>query len=64
MSTTKLVLKGSNGWQRIVRARRAGQPGDTFEMANLYPRDTGLRWDDWLPTPAVPVVVTSATPQP
>jgi hypothetical protein len=48
MSTTRLALKNSSGSQRIVMARRAIEPDDTFEMANLYPRDTGLPMTLWV----------------
>ncbi len=48
MSTTRLALKNSSGSQRIVMARRAIEPDDTFEMANLYPRATGLPMTLWV----------------
>ncbi len=48
MSTTRLALKNSSGSQRIVKARRTIEPDDTFEMANLYPRDTGLPMTLWV----------------
>ena len=48
MSMTRLALKNSSGSQRIVKARRAIEPDDTFEMANLYPRDTGLPMTLWV----------------
>ncbi len=48
MSAPRLALKNSRGSQRIVKARRAIEPADTFEMANLYPRDTGLPMTLWV----------------
>ena len=48
MSTTRLGLENSGGSQRIVKARRAIEPDDAFEMANLYPRDTGLPMTLWV----------------
>lgn len=48
MPVTKLALKDSGGSQRIVKARRAIESDDTFEMANLYPRDTGLPMTLWV----------------
>jgi hypothetical protein len=48
MPTPRLALKHDGGSQRIVKARRAAGSNDTFEMANLYPRDTGLPMTIWV----------------
>jgi hypothetical protein len=48
MPAPRLALKHGGGSQRIVKARRAIDPNDTFEMANLYPRDTGLPMTVWV----------------
>jgi hypothetical protein len=48
MPAPRIALKHGGGSQRIVRARRAIDPNDTFEMANLYPRDTGLPMTVWV----------------
>jgi hypothetical protein len=48
MPTPKLALKHDGGSQRIVKAGRASPSNDTFEMANLYPRDTGLPMTIWV----------------
>ncbi len=48
MPTPRLALKPDGGSQRIVKARRATGSNDTFEMANLYPRDTGLPMTIWV----------------
>ncbi len=47
MSEPRLALKNSGGSQRIVKARRANEQDD-IEMANLYPRDTGLPMTVWV----------------
>ena len=47
MSEPRLALKNSGGSQRIVKARRTNEPDD-IEMANLYPRDTGLPMTVWV----------------
>jgi hypothetical protein len=48
MPAPKLALEHDGGSQRIVKARRATASNDTFEMANLYPRDTGLPMTIWV----------------
>ncbi|MGA3400124.1 MAG: hypothetical protein ABSC95_12965 [Acetobacteraceae bacterium] len=48
MSAPRLALKHDGGSQRIVKTRRATGSNDTFEMANLYPRDTGLPMTIWV----------------
>ncbi len=45
---TRLALKRRDGSKRIVKAPRGSEPNDTFEMANLYPRDTGLPMTIWV----------------
>lgn len=47
-ATNKRALKSSDASQRIVKARQVSQSDDTFEMANLYPRDTGLPMTVWI----------------
>jgi hypothetical protein len=46
--TTRLALTKNGGSKRIVKAPRDNEPNDTFEMANLYPRDTGLPMTIWV----------------
>src|SRR5580693_5628853 len=48
MPAPKVALAHGDGSQRIVKARRAIDPNETFEMANLYPRDTGLPMTIWV----------------
>jgi hypothetical protein len=45
---TRLALKRSGGSKRIVKAQHDTEPNDTFEMANLYPRHTGLPMTIWV----------------
>ena len=45
---TRLALKRRDGSKRIVKDRHDNEPNDTFEMANLYPRDTGLPMTIWV----------------
>jgi hypothetical protein len=46
--TTRLALTKNGGSKRLVKAPRDNEPNDTFEMANLYPRDTGLPMTIWV----------------
>lgn len=48
MPAPTLALKHNAGSQRFVKTRHASQSNDTFEMANLYPRDTGLPMTVWI----------------
>ncbi|HVC62083.1 MAG TPA: hypothetical protein VND19_17185 [Acetobacteraceae bacterium] len=48
MSAPRVGLKHDGGSHRVVKARRAAGPNDTFEMACLYPRDTGLPMTIWV----------------
>ena len=48
MPAPRLALKHGGGSQRIVKARRTIEPDDTFEMANVFPRDTGLPMTVWV----------------
>jgi hypothetical protein len=48
MPAPKVALAHGDGSQRIVKGRRAIDLNDTFEMANLYPRDTGLPMTVWI----------------
>ena len=45
---TRLALTRNGSSKRIVKARRDNELDDTFEMANLYPRDTGLPMTIWV----------------
>jgi hypothetical protein len=45
---TTLREKTRSSLQRIVKARRVKTDADTYEMANLYPRDTGLPMTVWV----------------
>jgi hypothetical protein len=44
----RLALTKNGSSKRIVKAQRDNEPDDTFEMANLYPRDTGLPMTIWV----------------
>jgi hypothetical protein len=48
MRTSRLALRNDGASQRIVKASRARESNDTFEMANLYPRETGLPMTVWI----------------
>ena len=44
----RIALERHGGSKRIVKPRRRTETNDTFEMANLYPRDTGLPMTIWI----------------
>ena len=44
----RVALKRHDGAKRIVKPQRRTSAKDTFEMANLYPRDTGLPMTIWV----------------
>ena len=48
MPPPRLALRNDSASQRIVKTRRARESNGTFEMANLYPRDTGLPLTVWI----------------
>ena len=48
MPAPRLALKPGGRSQRIVTARHAIDPNDSFEMASLYSRDTGLPTTLWI----------------
>jgi len=48
MRTPRLAPRNDGASQRIVKTPRARESNDTFEMANLYPRDTGLPMTVWI----------------
>ena len=45
---TTLRDKNRSPAQRLVKTRPAKISADTYEMANLYPRDTGLPMTVWV----------------
>jgi hypothetical protein len=45
---TTLLAKKSGADKRIVKLSRSKSAIDTYEMANLYPRDTGLPMTVWV----------------
>jgi hypothetical protein len=45
---SRIALKVNDGSKRIVKAQGRTESSDTFEMANLYPRDTGLPMTIWV----------------
>jgi hypothetical protein len=45
---TRLGLKRTGDVKRIVRAKHRTESNDTFELASLYPRDTGLPMTIWV----------------
>jgi hypothetical protein len=46
--TSHAALKRGDGSKRIVKTQARTESNDTFEMANLYPRDTGLPMTIWV----------------
>jgi hypothetical protein len=46
--TTRLALAKNGSSKRIVKAPRDNELDDSYEMANLYPRDTGLPMTIWV----------------
>jgi hypothetical protein len=48
MPAPGFALKHGGGSRRIVEARRAINSNESFEMASLYPRDTGLPMTVWV----------------
>ncbi len=45
---SRVALKRNDGSKRIVKTERRTNSSDPFEMANLYPRDTGLPMTIWV----------------
>lgn len=48
MRTSRLALRNDGASQRIVKTPRARESNDTYEMANLHPRETGLPMTVWI----------------
>jgi hypothetical protein len=45
---SRVALQRDSGSKRIVKTQRRTESDDQFEMANLYPRDTGLPMTIWV----------------